>query len=91
MRQNTATLERTTFPPIELLFLRTCDGVRAQTGLNVPLNGYEACGKRGGRGLDQEAGDELGLGAPRQGDGGVVHVGDANAARRADVWGWMRA
>lgn len=84
-------LERTTFPPIKLIFPRTCDGVGAQAGLNGSLNGYEACGKRSGRGLDQEAGDELSLGAPRQRDGGVVDVGDANAARRADVWGWTRA
>lgn len=85
MRQNTAVQPLP--PPTERLFQLTCDCVGAQAGANVPLNGYEARWQGGGRGLDQEAGDGLGLGAPRQGDGRVVHVGDANAARRADVWG----
>lgn len=88
-RQNTGVALEGITPPrlTECLFQLTCDGIGAQAGTNVPLNGYEACGQGGGRGLNQEAGDELGLGAPRQGNGGVVHVGDTDAARRADVWG----
>lgn len=52
---------RKTAMPTKRLFQLTRDGVGAQAGADVPLNGYEARGQRGGRGLDQEAGDELGL------------------------------
>ena len=38
-----------------------------------------------GRGLYEEAGDGLDLGAPGQRDGGVLHVADTHPSRRTDV------
>lgn len=49
------------------------------------MNRNVACRGGGGCGLDQEARDDVCLGTPRQGDGGIVHVRDAHATRRADI------
>jgi len=43
-----------------------------------------------GRGLHQEAGDGVRLGAPGQRDAGVTDVMETDATRRADVWGGGR-
>lgn len=72
------------------LYLRTCDSVWTQVGVDGLLNGYVASRGGGGCGLNQEARDGFCLGAPRQSDGRVVHVGDAYAARRADILKKMR-
>ena len=58
-------------------------GVGAGIRGDGPLDGGAASG--GGRGLNQEARDGLGLGSPGQGDGGVLCVRDTHATQRTDV------
>lgn len=66
-------------------FMFTCNSIWTQAGFDGPLNGYVARGQGCGRGFDQEARDGFCLGAPRQSDGRVIHVGNAHTARRADI------
>ncbi len=68
---------------IVILFC-TSNGVGAWIGFNGSLDRVMAA--HGGCGLYQEARDGLGLGAPGESDGGVLHIGYTDTSRWTDVW-----